>query len=62
MCTSIGSDAITYGQSVGRSFDGMGGGASKTVRAQAEPGHEGQTPFDPANRDYVGFRLLCSAS
>ena len=25
----------------------MGGGASKSVRAQAEPGHEGIVPDDP---------------
>ena len=47
MCASIGSDATACSERIRRSFDRMGGGASKSVRAQAEPGHEGIVPDDP---------------
>jgi len=37
----------------------MGGGASKTVRAQAEPGHEGKEPLNPF--DYFATMLSSSS-
>jgi len=37
----------------------MGGGASKTVRVQAEPGHEGKEPLNPF--DYFATMLSSSS-